>query len=107
MEFCPTCGRLVSLEASYCPACSAPLRRTSSYSSSRQPYYAETASAPRKNPRLAAVLALVPGFFGLWGLGHIYAGSIAKGLGMFVAGVIIGGLFWFSAILTIILVGYI
>ena len=107
MEFCPTCRRLVSPEAAYCPVCSAPLRRTSHYSSSRQPYSVETASTPKKNPRLAAVLALVPGFFGLWGLGHIYAGSIAKGLGLFVAGVIAGALFWFSVVLSIILVGYI
>jgi TM2 domain-containing membrane protein YozV len=107
MEFCPSCGRLVSPEASYCPACSATLRRTSSYSSSRQPYYVETSSTPRKNPRIAAALALVAGFFGIWGLGHIYAGSIAKGIGLFVAGAIIGGLFWLSVILTLIVIGYV
>jgi hypothetical protein len=109
MEFCPSCGRLVSPESPYCSACGANLRqRYSSSSSSRQPYSVGTTySAPRKDPRLAAALALILGFFGLWGVGQIYAGSLARGLGLFVVGLIIGGLFWLSVILTVILIGYI
>jgi hypothetical protein len=37
----------------------------------------------------------------------MYAGRVGKGIGLLVAGLIIGGLFWFSVILTIILIGYI
>jgi hypothetical protein len=110
MEFCPSCGRLVSPEAPYCSACGANLRQSSGYStsSSRQPYSVGAAYTPsKKDPKLATALALILGFFGLWGLGQIYAGSVAKGLGLFVAGLIIGGLFWFSVILTVIYIGYV
>ena len=37
----------------------------------------------------------------------MYAGRVGKGIGLLVVGLIIGGLFWFSVILTIILIGYI
>jgi len=109
MEFCPSCGRLVSPEAPYCSSCGANLRQsTGYYFSSRQPYSVGTTySTPRKDPKLAGALALVLGFFGLWGVGHVYAGSIAKGLGLFLAGLIVGGLFWFSVILTVIYIGFV
>ena len=62
---------------------------------------------PRKSPVIAAALGLVLGFFGLWGLGQMYAGKIGKGIALLVVGLIIGGLFWFSVILTVILIGYV
>ena len=108
MEFCQSCSRLVSPETAYRPACGTSLRRTTSYYSSRQPYTSSTTlTASRKNPWIAAALGLIVGFFGIWGLGQIYAGRVARGLGFFLIGVILGGLFWLSVILTVILIGYV
>ncbi|WP_456469306.1 hypothetical protein [Archaeoglobus sp.] len=44
----------------------------------------------RKNPGTAAVLALVFGFFGLWGIGHVYVGRIARGIGLLLLGLLLG-----------------
>ncbi|MDA4129680.1 MAG: zinc-ribbon domain-containing protein [Thaumarchaeota archaeon] len=107
MEFCSSCGRAVSPEAPYCASCGASLRSTESYYSSRQPYSMGTFAVPRKSTVIAAALGLVPGFFGFWGLGQMYAGKIGKGIALLIAGLIIGGLFWFSVILTVILIGYV
>jgi hypothetical protein len=60
-----------------------------------------------KNPWLATALALGPGIFGLWGVGHLYAGRIARGFGLFVVGLIVGGLFWASVILTFFYIGFV
>ena len=37
----------------------------------------------------------------------MYVGKIARGIGLLFAGLVIGGLFWFSVVLTVILVGYV
>jgi TM2 domain-containing membrane protein YozV len=108
MEFCQSCGQQVSPEAPYCPSCGTSLRRTTSYYSSRQPYTVGSVYAvPRKNPMIALSLGLILGFFGLWGFGQVYAGRVGKGIGFFLIGAIIGGLFWLSVILTVILIGYV
>jgi TM2 domain-containing membrane protein YozV len=110
MEFCPNCGRMVDPNVAYCQYCGAPLRMHSSFSS-RQPYDPFTDTAPSyhdgKRPWVAAALALVLGLFGIWGVGHIYAGRFARGMGFLFAGLIIGGLFWLSVVLTVILIGYV
>src|SRR5579862_6316279 len=106
MEFCPACGRAVETGPVYCSYCGASLRN-SSYSS-RQPYQTvETTYRQLKKPWIAAGLALSLGFIGLWGIGHLYVGKIARGIGLLFAGLVIGGLFWFSVVLTVILVGYV
>jgi len=106
MEFCPSCGRSVEPSLAYCSYCGVSLR-TPSYSS-RQPYQTVgTYKRQGKRPWVAAGLALVLGVFGLWGVGHLYAGKFARGIALFFVGLIIGGLFWFSVILTVILVGYV
>jgi len=40
----------------------------------------------RKSPGLAAVLALVLGFFILMGIGHIYVGRIKRGIAIMLVG---------------------
>jgi hypothetical protein len=60
-----------------------------------------------KNPWFAAALALALGVFGLWGIGHLYAGRVARGIGLLFVGLIVGGLFWLSVVLTVILIGYV
>jgi hypothetical protein len=107
MQFCPACGRAVGPDLVYCSYCGAGLRNASY--SSRQPYQTVGATYKRqgKKPWIAIGLALVLGLFGIWGIGHLYAGKIARGLGLLFVGLIIGGLFWFSVILTVILIGYV
>jgi hypothetical protein len=112
MEFCPNCGRTVQPDAAYCQNCGSLLMNHSGYSS-RQPYYSEGSTSTHrhsrggKNPWLAAALALGLGIFGIWGIGHMYAGKFARGVGLFFVGLFIGALFWLSVILTIIYVGYV
>ena len=107
MVFCPGCGRAVEPSLVYCSYCGTSLRNTSY--SSRQPYqtFGTTYKRQGKKPWVAAGLALALGLFGLWGIGHLYAGKFARGIGLLIAGLIVGGLFWFSVILTVILVGYV
>jgi TM2 domain-containing membrane protein YozV len=50
------------------------------------PAYA--AARPHKDPGIAALLALFLGFLGILGIGHIYAGKLAKGLILLVVGLL-------------------
>jgi len=107
MDFCPSCGRMVQANQAFCQNCGAPLTLHSSYSS-RSPFQTmDTANKYRtgKNPWLAAILALGLGIFGLWGIGHLYAGRIARGVGLFIAGLVMGALFWASVILSLLFIG--
>jgi hypothetical protein len=113
MEFCPKCGRIVQPDAAYCQNCGALLTTTHGGYSSRQPFDTMgTQARPKyypggKNPWLAAALALGLGVFGIWGIGHMYAGRFARGVGLFFIGLVMGALFWLSVVLTIILIGYV
>jgi len=51
----------------------------------QQGYYRSMES---KNPGVAAVLALVLGFFCLWGIGHLYVGKINKGILLLFLGIV-------------------
>ena len=100
---------MVEPNLAYCQNCGAPLNMHTSYSS-RQPYQAIDATNSHysgKKPWVAAVLALSLGFFGIWGIGHFYSGRFVRGIGFFIVGLLIGGLFWLSVVLTIIIIGYI
>ncbi len=44
---------------------------------------------PRKDPGIAAALAIIGGLFGLPGIGHIYVGRIGRGLLILFSGVIL------------------
>ncbi len=46
------------------------------------------APRPHKDPGIAALLALLLGFFGILGIGHIYASKLAKGLILLVVGLL-------------------
>ena len=111
MDFCPRCGRSVQPEAAFCPKCGTLLTGRSSFSS-RAPYQTFGTDAINqrrggKNPWLAAVLSLVLGFFGIWGIGDMYAGKWARGIGLLICGLIIGALFWLSVVFTVIPIGYV
>src|SRR2546428_11794042 len=62
---CGRCGALLTNPTAPCPRCGSP-------ASGR---YAAAVARPRKSPRLAAVLAIVPG------LGHFYLGHNLRGFG--------------------------
>src|SRR2546430_12354243 len=62
---CGRCGALLTNPTAPCPRCGSP-------ASGR---YAAAVARPRKSPRLAAALAIVPG------LGHFYLGHNLKGFG--------------------------
>lgn len=84
LPFCRQCGREVSQDARFCPYCGAD---QTSYASPYSP--SVQAGLETKNTGLAAVLALVFGVFGLWGVGHIYVGKIGRGLAILVLGIIL------------------
>lgn len=54
-----------------------------------------------KDPRLAFMLGLIPGFLGFMGVGHIYMGRVAKGLVILVVGGILA-IFSLVAITTVL-----
>lgn len=100
---------MIEPNLAYCPYCGIPLTSHSSFSS-RHPY--DTSSTrysyhSEKKPWIAAGLALVLGVFGLWGVGQMYAGRFARGVGLFFIGLVIGSLFWLSVVLTVIFIGYV
>ncbi|MEM1607076.1 MAG: zinc ribbon domain-containing protein [Candidatus Bathyarchaeia archaeon] len=83
MPFCRKCGREVPQDARFCPYCGAD---QTSYTP--LPPLAQV-GLETKNTGLAAVLALVFGIFGLWGVGHIYVGKVGKGLAILVLGIVL------------------
>ncbi|MBS7635126.1 zinc-ribbon domain-containing protein [Candidatus Bathyarchaeota archaeon] len=70
MSFCKQCGREISQDARFCPYCGSD---QTSYAPPPPP--PTQAGLETKNTGLAAVLALIFGIFGLWGVGHIYVGE--------------------------------
>lgn len=82
---CGRCGALLTNPVAPCPRCGAPGSGAFRYA----------AQARRKDPRVAAMLALIPG------MGHLYLGHNAKGLG-FLAGVVGMQFFGFDLDLSVI-----
>ena len=72
MVFCKNCGKeLPSVDSVICPACGVAQRDITS----------TTVSIQSKNSGTATIIALVAGFFGFNGLGHIYISKTAFGDG--------------------------
>jgi TM2 domain-containing membrane protein YozV len=97
MRVCKYCGRAISDQARYCKICGAdqyaalapPLGLDAPVSPSPILPDPFVAGLETKNSGLAAILAFILGFFGLWGVGHIYVGKIAKGIVLLVLGILI------------------
>jgi TM2 domain-containing membrane protein YozV len=102
MPFCPSCGKEVLSGTAYCPACDASLSQGAPVQTAA-PY----SMVPQKSEGVAVVLAIILGIFGLWGIGHMYAGKFGKGVVLLILGLIFGGLFWVSIFLTVILIGFV
>jgi len=84
---CGRCGALLANPSAPCPRCGSPASGG---------YRAAAIPRPRKNPALAAALAVVPG------LGHFYLGQNMKGVAYLVG---IGGLQFFGFDLDLTVVG--
>ncbi len=72
---CPECRSRIGASDRYCPGCGRPLRPV---------------KAPRRSSRpvAALVLGLVPGLLSLWGIGHLFAGRIDRGLAFLFLGLV-------------------
>lgn len=112
---CQTCGRLSPPGAQSCQYCGASLPSTPVYqdpfrSRPQRPAAANPWGDPAynqpihglKDPNTGLVLELLPGLLGFMGIGHIWAGQVALGLGLLFG-------YWlaltFLAILTVITFG--
>jgi len=129
MPYCPNCGREVQVGENFCPHCGLRLsqgtgaeqyRSTERYDqprdqfadlgqdpqgrywTDRPPYPSYT---PLKSPGVAALLALLPGFFGLFGIGHIYVSKIVSGIVLLVVGIIVVPLIVFGVVFGLFLLG--
>ena len=80
MPYCPECSKKVSPKAETCPKCGVRIKPA---------IEAKVRVAGSKSPIVADVLALLPGFFGLWGMGHIYVRKIRRGALLLIGGLII------------------
>lgn len=76
MRRCRGCGAQVPVNSLTCPKCYREMPR-------------EVGDAPERDPRIALLLALIPGIIGLWGLGHIYMGLTERGLSFLGAGIVL------------------
>ena len=83
---CGRCGTLLTNPGAPCPRCGAPASGS----------YQGTGAQTRKNPMLAAALAIVPG------LGHFYLGQNKKGIAYLIG---IGGLEFFGFDLDLSFIG--
>ena len=92
MVFCRNCGRQFSMEdATYCPFCGrlqqqAQLQQVPPIQSSSSPIV----TSSMKNPGTAVLIALIAGIFGFQGIGHLYLGKVAYGIGLLLLGWTIG-----------------
>lgn len=90
MVFCRNCGRQFSMEdATYCPFCGRQLLLLLLL----QPIQSNTntvVTSLKKNPGTAVLIALIAGIFGFQGIGHLYLGKVAYGIGLLLIGWTIG-----------------
>ena len=84
---CGRCGALLTNPMAPCPRCGAPASGAWAYAAPR---------ASRKDPRVAALLAVIPG------MGHLYLGHNMKALGFFAG---IAGLQFFGFDLDLSVIG--
>lgn len=76
--YCQKCGKEVSAEASFCPACGAPVRPLARPAAVSPGWSAEKAVSPHS--RLAALLLCF--FLGWLGVHRFYVGKVGTGVAM-------------------------
>ena len=97
--YCQKCGKEVSAEASFCPACGAPTRPQERKGSLAPGYAADKPVSPHS--RLAALLLCL--FLGGLGVHRFYVGKVGTGVAMIFT---LGGLgIWILIDFIMIIVG--
>jgi hypothetical protein len=82
MVFCRNCGKeLPSTESVICPACGVSQGDTTNNT---------IVALQTKNSGTAVIIALIAGFFGFNGIGHIYVGKTLFGIVIMIIGWLIG-----------------
>lgn len=102
MSYCPYCGAYVESNWAYCQKCGQYLRGLLEVS--QTPVYI----GRKKDPMIALLLALVPGLFGIWGIGHFYVGEFGKGILLLGLGIFLAFIMILSIIcgLVILIIGF-
>ena len=78
MVYCKHCGKEFAFEEiTYCPVCG---------KSQTQAVVQPVVVTQNKNPGTAVLIALIAGFFGFQGIGHMYIGKTGKGIGLLLIG---------------------
>jgi predicted nucleic acid-binding Zn ribbon protein len=80
-DTCPHCGAKLQGNESFCGACGGPINQ----------YNGELRPNLDKNSTIALLLALIPGFFNIFGLGHLFLKQWYRGI-MFL---VISGILWY------------
>ncbi|MFP4170457.1 MAG: zinc-ribbon domain-containing protein [Methanomassiliicoccales archaeon] len=97
-SYCPTCGARLEGQVNYCPSCGAPVVGQppggqaypgTGYPPPQSPYMVPA----KKDTGVALILGILPGIFGIWGIGQMYVGRVIRGVALLVLGLVgIGGL---------------
>ncbi len=75
MAFCPKCGAQIGKENAFCSNCGAKLVTKVA------PVVTQAApTVGRKSEGIAVMLAILIGFIGFYGMGHLYVGRIRRGI---------------------------
>jgi hypothetical protein len=84
MVYCKHCGKEFSAdEIIYCPSCGKPQYQS-------QELTRPMVVTQNKNPGTAVLIALIAGFFGFQGIGHMYIGKTGIGIGLLLMGWFLG-----------------
>ncbi len=104
MPYCPSCGREVKEGENYCPYCGGALPQQQASSSERRGYNTSHQGytgpdqggyqqplvyGTEKSTGVAIILGLIVGLIGLWGIGQMYVGRIARGVMFLILGLIL------------------
>ena len=87
-KFCSDCGEAIAAKAEICPKCGV-----------RQPTI-ET-DFDKSTLQTATLLAAILGFIGFMGVGHMYAGSVGRGIALLLGGWVLWILFIFTIVLIV------
>lgn len=110
---CQTCGWLTPLGTQTCPNCGAsqpstpvyqdPFRtRPQQQATARDPWQQPYVAPPvgLKDPNTGLLLELLPGLFGFLGIGYIWSGEVALGIGLLIGYWVAGAMLAVMTLLT-------
>ena len=112
---CHTCGRLNPADARQCQYCGAAFATTPIYNDpfrtrpqqsgggrwGDQPYPYPQPAVGLKEPGAGLLIELIPGLLGFLGLGYLWSGEVALGVGLLVGYWLLGGVLIFLSVATL------